>query len=219
MMDPPLLLGGRDPITPQHCWPICSKPKALPSRIFANTIKLNKVSFKEAIELAYCGAQIIHPKTIKPLQNKKISLFVKSFENPSAEGTHVYQTDERISYPPILILKTKQVLISLTPKDFSFVIEDCLSRIFSILYKNRVKANLVQSSAISFSICVDDEEHFLPKALTDLRSDYSVKYNRNLDLLTIRHYTQDAVDRNIANREVFLLQKTRSTVRFVLDKN
>jgi aspartate kinase len=185
-------------------------------KIFSNTVKLDEVSFKEAIELAYCGAQIIHPKTIKPLRNKQISLIVKSFMSPQANGTLIYQTEKRISYPPILIQKTKQVLISLTPIDYSFVIEDCLSKIFTILYKHRVKANLVQSSAISFSICVDDEEHFLPGAIDELKQSFSVRYNKNLELLTIRHYTQDAIKKNTNHRLVYLQQLTRSTARFVM---
>ncbi len=185
-------------------------------KIFSNTVRLNTVSFKEAIELAYCGAQIIHPKTIKPLQNKKIPLFVKSFVNPNGVGTKIVETEERFDYPPVLIQKTDQVLISLTPKDFSFVIEDCLSKIFAVLYKHRVKANLVQSSAISFSICVDNEEHFLPGAINDLRIDYNVRYNKNLKLLTIRHYTQDKIDELVGGRTVFLEQKTRSTARYVI---
>lgn len=185
-------------------------------RIFPNAIKLDRVSFKEAIELAYCGAQIIHPKTIKPLQNKLISLFVKSFINPEGEGTLVYQTEQKIDYPPILILKSKQVLISLTPKDFSFVIEDCLSKIFAILYNHRVKANLIQSSAISFSICVDDEEHFLPGALEDLSIGFSVRYNRNLELLTVRHYNEQVIEKNTKGCEILLEQKTRSTLRVVM---
>jgi aspartate kinase len=185
-------------------------------RLFQSTIKLDEVSFKEAIELAYCGAQIIHPKTIKPIQNKQISLFVKSFLNPEAKGTLVYQTDRKIEYPPIFILKKGQVLISLTPRDFSFVIEDCLSKIFATLYKHRVKANLIQSSAISFSICVDNEEHFLPGALHELGLDFSVKYNKNLELLTIRHYTDSVVDEKTQGREVLLQQKTRSTIRVVV---
>lgn len=184
-------------------------------RIFGDTIKLDKVSFKEAIELAYCGAQIIHPKTIKPLQNKQIALYVKSFVNPNSSGTIVYQTDERIGYPPIRIVKPRQVLVSLTPRDFSFVIEDCLSRIFAILYTHRVKANLVQSSAISFSICVDDEEHFLPNALSELNNSFEVKYNKGVELLTVRHYTPQVVEGVIADRKVYLEQKTRSTVRVV----
>ncbi|MDD2277835.1 MAG: aspartate kinase [Bacteroidales bacterium] len=185
-------------------------------RTFANTIKLNRVSFKEAIELAYCGAQIIHPKTIKPLQNKSIKLYVKSFLKPFAEGTLVYQTDSAIIYPPLLIQKTNQVLISLTPLDFSFVIEDCLSRIFGILFRNRVKVNLVQSSAISFSICVDDEEHFLPGAIDELNHDFAVRYNKGLELLTIRHFTNEVILEHTKGKNIYLEQKTRSTIRLVL---
>ena len=185
-------------------------------RIFPSTIKLNEVSFKEAIELAYCGAQIIHPKTIKPLQNKQIPLYVKSFVNPKGSGTKVYQTDIRIQYPPILIQKLNQVLISLTPRDFSFAIEDCLSKIFAALYKHRVKANLVQSSAINFSICVDNEEHFLPGAIEELSIDFSVRYNKGLELLTIRHFNDDVIAKNTKAKEPLLMQKTRSTYRAVL---
>lgn len=187
-------------------------------RIFTETIKLDEISFKEAIELAYCGAQIIHPKTIKPLQNKQISLYVKSFAKPTLGGTRVYQTDKRIAYPPILIVKPNQVLISLTPRDFSFVIEDCLSKIFALLYKHRVKANLVQSSAISFSICVDDEEHFLPSAIAELNNSFAVRYNRGLELLTVRHYNVEVLDKLLAGKSVYLQQKTRSTIRVMYEK-
>lgn len=184
-------------------------------RVFADAVKLDEVSFKEAIELAYCGAQIIHPKTIKPLQNKQIPLYVKSFAKPLAAGTKVYQTEAPIGYPPIRIVKPNQVLISLTPRDFSFVIEDCLSRIFAVLYRNRVKANLVQSSAISFSICVDNEDHFLPGAIIELNKSFEVKYNKGLELLTVRHYTEEIVERMLVRKKVFLQQKTRSTLRAV----
>jgi len=186
-------------------------------RVFNDTIRLKTVSFKEAIELAYCGAQIIHPKTIKPLQNKKIPLFVKSFLNPDGDGTEVVETEARIDFPPILILKTNQVLISLTPKDFSFVIEDCLSKIFATLYKHRVKANVVQNSAISFSTCVDNEEHFLPGAIQELRREFSVRYNKNLQLLTVRHYAKEIIERLTRGKIIFLEQKTRSTARFIVD--
>ncbi|HOP03541.1 MAG TPA: aspartate kinase [Tenuifilaceae bacterium] len=184
-------------------------------KIFSNTVRLDTVTFKEAIELAYCGAQIIHPKTIKPLQNKKIPLLVKSFVNPDGVGTKIIEAEGRIEFPPIVILKQNQVLISLTPKDFSFVIEDCLSKIFAVLFKHRVKANLVQNSAISFSICVDNEEHFLPGAINELRNEYSVRYNKNLNLLTVRHYTKEKVDELLSGKSVFLEQKTRSTARFI----
>ena len=187
-------------------------------RIFQNTIKLDEISFKEAVELAYCGAQIIHPKTIKPLQNKAIPLFVKSFANPEAHGTQVYQTEKNIFYPPIFILKPDQVLISLTPRDYSFVIEDCLSKIFAILYKHRVKANIVQSSAISFTISVDNEVHFLPDAIEELKHSYKVRYNENMELLTIRHYTDNEINRLTTEKTIYLQQKTRSTIRVVYEK-
>jgi aspartate kinase len=185
-------------------------------RIFPNTVKLSEVSFKEAIELAYCGAQIIHPKTIKPLQNKGIPLYVKSFLNPSAEGTRITPNAQRNELPPILVLKTNQALISLSPNDYSFVIEDCLSRIFAIFYKHRVKVNLVQSSAISFSVCVDNEKHFLPGAMKELSTDFAVRYNENLNLLTVRHYTKEVIDELTHGRTLYLQQLTRSTARFVM---
>ncbi len=185
-------------------------------KLFQNTLKLRQVSFKEAIELAYCGAQIMHPKTIKPLQNKGIKLFVKSFLNPTAEGTLVYDTDEHIDYPPIQILKSRQVLVSLTPLDYSFIIEDCFSRIFGTLFKHRVKVNIVQSSAINFTFVVDDEEHFLPGAIKELSNSFAVRFNRGMELLTIRHYSQEVVEELTKGRTVFLQQKTRSTIRLVM---
>lgn len=186
-------------------------------KLFKNTCKLDFVSYQEAIELAYCGAQIIHPKTIKPVQNKKIPLLVKSFLNPDAEGTQIAHSDRQMGLPPVFVLKQNQVLISLTPYDFSFVIEDSLSKIFAILYKHRVKVNLVQNSAISFSICVDGEKYRLPKAIEDLQVDFTVRYNSNLELLTIRHYTQQAITEQVGDRVVYLQQRTRSTARFVMD--
>jgi len=186
-------------------------------KIFKNTCKLDFVSFQEAIELAYCGAQIIHPKTIKPLQNKKIPLFVKSFLNPDAVGTKILHSDVPLQLPPVLVLKKDQVLISLTPRDFSFVIEDSLSQIFALLYKHRVKVNMIHTSAITFSICVDEEKHYLPAAIEDLKKDFVVKYNKNLELLTIRHYTATAINEQIGERQVYMQQRTRSTARFVMD--
>lgn len=186
-------------------------------KFFKNTSKLDFVSFQEAIELAYCGAQIIHPKTIKPLQNKRIPLFVKSFLNPDAAGTKILHSDVQLKFPPVYVLKRNQVLISLTPRDFSFVIEDSLSQIFALLFKHRVKVNMIHTSAITFSICVDEEKHYLPKAIEDLQKDFVVKYNNNLELLTIRHFTTKAIEEQIANRQVYMQQRTRSTARFVMD--
>jgi len=186
-------------------------------KYFKNTTKLDFVSFQEAIELAYCGAQIIHPKTIKPLQNKRISLYVKSFLNPEAIGTKILHSDSALKFPPVFILKRNQVLISLTPKDFSFVIEESLSKIFALLYKHRVKVNMIHSSAITFSMCVDEEKHYLPAAIADLQIDFMVKYNEGLELLTVRHYTPLVISDLLKDKQVYMQQRTRSTARFVMD--
>jgi aspartate kinase len=186
-------------------------------KFFKNTTKIDFVSFQEAIELAYCGAQIIHPKTIKPLQNKRIPLYVKSFLKPEAIGTKILHSDVPLQLPPVLVLKRNQVLISLTPRDFSFVIEDSLSQIFALFYKHRVKVNMIHTSAISFSVCVDEEKHYLPAAIAELQKDFVVKYNSNLELLTVRHYSTKVIDEHISGRQVYMQQRTRSTARFVMD--
>lgn len=187
-------------------------------KIFSNAVKLDFVSYQEAIELAYCGAQIIHPKTIKPLQNKKIPLYVKSFVEPDAPGSTIAHSDTPVKLPPVLVLKRNQVLITLTPRDFSFVIEDCLSKIFALLYKHRVKVNMVHNSAISFTVCVDDDKLRLSQALEDMKTDFVVRYNSHLELLTIRHYTPEVIENLVGNRVVYLQQRTRSTSRFVMDR-
>ncbi len=187
-------------------------------KIFSNTQRLPYVSYPEAIELAYCGAQIIHPKTIKPLQNKRIPLYVKSFLNPQAEGTEIAAEGRTANLPPVYVLKRNQALISLIPRDFSFAIEDSLSKIFALLYKHRVKANLVQNSAISFTVVVDNEPHHLPAALEELRIDFEVRSNSPLEMLTIRHYTPQSVDEQVSGRTVYLQQRTRTNARFVMDQ-
>jgi aspartate kinase len=186
-------------------------------KYFKDTRKIDFISFQEAIELAYCGAQIIHPKTIKPLQNKRIPLHVKSFNNPEGVGTKILHSEVPLQLPPVLVLKRDQVLISLTPRDFSFAIEDSLSQIFALLYKHRVKVNMIHTSAITFSICVDEEIHYLPAAIEDLQKDFVVKYNKNLELLTVRHYTPKVIDEHISGKQVYMQQRTRSTARFVMD--
>ncbi|HOK61607.1 MAG TPA: aspartate kinase [Tenuifilum sp.] len=186
-------------------------------KIFSNAVKLSFVSYQEAIELAYCGAQIIHPKTIKPIQNKKIPLYVKSFMEPDAQGTIIAHSDTPVKLPPVLVLKRNQVLITLSPRDFSFVIEDCLSKIFALLYKHRIKVNMVHNSAINFTVCVDNDKLRLGDALEEMKHEFAVRYNSNLELLTIRHYTPEIIENFIGNRVVYLQQRTRSTARFVMD--
>ncbi len=177
--------------------------------------KLDTLSYLEAIELAYYGASVIHPKTIKPLENADIVLHVKSFMRPKEKGT-VVRNMKKWNVPfPIFIRKTDQVLISLSPRDFSFIMEENLSQIFSILAKYRTKVNVMQNSAISFSICIDANPQAVPLLLKELKNDYIIRYNDKLELVTIRHYDQKSIHRISLNHHILLEQKTRNTVHLV----
>ncbi len=183
---------------------------------FNKAKKLDRLSYREAIELAYFGASVIHPKTIKPLENANIRLRVRSFINPDLEGTSVESLDAWDVPFPIYIRKQNQVLISISPRDFSFIVEENLSEIFNILAKHKVRVNVMQNSAISFSICVDSDHLTASGCINALQKDYTVRYNDNLELFTIRHYTPAALRRITGNRKVLLEQKTRSTVHLVV---
>lgn len=183
-------------------------------KLFANTKVLPNIPYKEAVELAYSGAKVIHPKTIKPLHNANIKLYVRSFVDPNLPGTVISHEDCFID-TPILIVKDDQVLLSISPKDFSFVIDDRLIEIISILEKYKVKSNIIQSSAVNFSVCID-KPYRLHELIAELQAHYVVLYNDNISLFTIRHYTQESITREIADKVVLLEQKTRSTARFVL---
>lgn len=183
---------------------------------FDNTEKLDEISYREAIELAYYGASVIHPKTIKPLQNKHIPLYVKSFVNPDDEGTVIQPSEERDNLIPSFIFKMDQVLISISPRDFSFIVEENLSHIFDLFAKASVKINLMQNSAISFSVCVNNDERKLPPLIDLLKQHYQVKYNEQLELVTIRHYDQPTIDRVTVGKSVLVEQKSRTTARMVM---
>ncbi|MEN9445266.1 MAG: hypothetical protein RIS47_2157 [Bacteroidota bacterium] len=178
--------------------------------------KLDQISYNEAIELAFFGAQVIHPKTIKPLQNKNIPLFVRSFLDTELQGTTIHDIKGHLELPPIFIHKKEQVLISIQPNDFSFIVEENLSKIFATFAQNGIRTNLMQNAAISFSACFDYRAEKLDKLLDDLRANFIVKYNLGLELITIRHYTQAAMDEMTIGRNVYLTQRSRHTVRFVL---
>ena len=183
---------------------------------FDNTIKLDSISFKEAIELSYYGASVIHPKTIKPLQNKGIPLYVKSFINPQAEGTTIQASTAKDHLIPSFIFKMDQVLFSFTTKDFSFIVEENLSDIFNRLSSINAKINLMQNSALDFSILLDRSK-VNPENIIELFKDsYTVKYNEGLELVTIRHYDQETLDRVTDNKDILLEQKTRQTARLVM---
>jgi aspartate kinase len=184
-------------------------------RIFNGTVLLKQISFKEAIELAYYGASVIHPKTIQPLKNKEIPLFIKSFLKPLDDGTMIQSSMIYDSKVPSFIFKTNQLLLSLTPKDFSFVVEDNLKDIFSILADMNIRINLMQNSAVSFSFLIDDKYN-LKKLLSLLDSEYLVKYNEGVELLTIRHYNSETVNRLAAGKTILLEQRSRQMTRLVL---
>lgn len=179
--------------------------------------KLERISYQEAIELAFYGAKVIHPKTIQPLKNKKIPLMVKSFMAPQDPGTTISCADNKKELKtPVFIQKKKQWLISILPNDFSFIMEDNLSDIFAMFARYRVKINLTQNSAISFSVCVDHYGDNLLSLIDELSENYKVRYNQNLELVTIRHYTAEAVQRIIDGRKVMMEQRSRNTAQFVL---
>lgn len=184
--------------------------------LFQDTEKLDRISYQEAIELSFYGAKVIHPKTIKPLQNKNIPLYVKSFIDPEGSGTVIQSIDRPMLLKPILIVKQDQLLVSLTPIDFSFVVEDCLSRIFAIFFKYRMKVNLIQHSAISFTLCLDNHGHNVNDLLSELKKGFRVLYNDNLELITIRHYDQITIERHTSGRKILVEQRSRSTVMLVV---
>lgn len=184
-------------------------------RIFKDTVHLPSVSYKQAVELAFYGAQIIHPKTIKPLQNRNIPLYVRSFVDPDAPGTEVAANIAKTETVPVYILKQKQTLISVEPKDYSFALEDSWVKVFTIMQKYRLKANLIQSSAISMSISVDGTNKQLPEAIDEFMNDFRVKYNEGLNLLTIQNYNEYILESYSADVEVILLQKSRRTARIL----
>ncbi len=178
--------------------------------------KLDVLSYQEAIELAFYGAKVIHPKTIKPLENKNIPLYVKSFLNPEKEGTVIKKINHKLELPPIFILKENQTLISISPKDFSFIVEENISKIFGLFVKYNIKVNMTQNSAISFSASINSNSGNFIDLINELGKEYVVKYNENLQLITIRHYTDVAINKMISGKQIFMEQRSRITARFVV---
>ena len=184
-------------------------------KYFDNTIKLDKLSYHDAIELAYYGASVIHPKTIKPLQNKKIPLYVKSFTNPKDEGT-VIRNEKIELMAPSFIFKMNQVLITISSRDFSFIAEQNLGDIFYKLSSLNIKINVMQNTALSFSMSVDWNEKKIAELIKLLETDYIIKYNTNLELVTIRNYDTETIKRVIKNKEILLEEKSRHTIQILM---
>jgi aspartate kinase len=185
-------------------------------KFFEDTQKLDRISFREAIELSYYGASVIHPKTLKPLENKQIPLYVKSFMNPNEEGTKIDVDTSNDHMVPSFIFKKNQVLFSIIPKDFSFLIEANLSDVFLKLSMAKAEINIMQNSALSFSFLVDHDPNKIKSIIEQLSPSYEVKYNTDLELVTVRHYDQKTNDFVCKGKKILLQQRTRRTARFVL---
>ena len=189
-------------------------------RVFKDTQLLRQISYREAIELAYYGASVIHPKTLQPLQRKEIPLFVKSFENPADDGTSVSKGKTLEPLVPCFILKKDQTLLKLSSLDFSFIVEENISEIFALLHKFQMRVEMIQNSAISFSICIYNKYDKLEGLLEALASKFKVKVVDGVSLYTIRHFDKPAIN-FIKNRDakVLLEQRTLKTAQFVIKDN
>ena len=184
-------------------------------RFFENASLLNQISYREAIELAFYGASVIHPKTLQPLQKKEIPLYVKSFINPTLPGTSVSKGADLEPHLPCFIVKRNQLLVSLSSIDFSFIMEENISEIFGLLHQYNMKVSLIQNSAISFSICVEDKFNHFGELKNTLSKKFRVSYNENVSLYTIRHFDEKAAEMVEQDKEVLLKQISRETMQIV----
>ncbi|MFT5800541.1 MAG: aspartate kinase [Nonlabens sp.] len=185
-------------------------------RLFENVVLLDRLSYGEAIEMTYYGATVIHPKTIKPLQNKNIPMYVKSFAKPEDPGTLISIAEELIKYPPVIVVEKNQSLIHISTKDFSFVAEKELSHIFKLLDEHRIRVNMMQNMAISFSACVTHRSERLEQLIAVLEEDYNVTTTEGLELLTVRHYNEDVLQELTRGKVVLFEERIRETVQVVM---
>ncbi len=184
-------------------------------RYFENAILLNQISYREAIELAFYGASVIHPKTLQPLQRKEIPLYVKSFINPLLTGTSVSKGADLEPHVPCFIVKKNQLLISLSSLDFSFIMEEHISEVFALFHQYKVKVNLIQNSAISFSVCIEDKFNNFEELRKILAKKFKVSYNENVSLYTIRHFDDKSTAIVETNKTVLLKQISRETLQII----
>ena len=185
-------------------------------RLFENVVKIDRLSYREAIEMTYYGAKVIHPKTIKPLQNKSIPLYVKSFKDPEAEGTFIGPDVDDL-YPPMVAVEKGQALLNISTRDFSFVAEHHMSHIFNMVAEYRLQVNLMQNTAISFNMCVNDIDEKVLHFADGLRKDFKVMMDRDgLELITVRHYTQPTLDMLREGKIILVEERTRNTVQMVV---
>jgi aspartate kinase len=184
-------------------------------RYFENAILLNQISYREAIELAFYGATVIHPKTLQPLQKKEIPLYVKSFLNPLLPGTSVSLGADLEPHTPCYIVKKEQLLLSLSSLDFSFIMEEHISEIFALFHQHKLRVNLIQNSAISFSVCIEDKFNNFNEVKNILSKKFKVMFNENVSLYTIRHFDEEAKEIAEKNKTVLLKQISRETLQIV----
>lgn len=186
-------------------------------RLFDNPDLVEQLSYSEAIEMTYYGAQVIHPKTIRPLQNKKIPLYVKSFIDPEGKGTVIGAFEDK-DYPPMIVVKKEQTLLRMVSKDFFFVDEVKFSKLFETLATHRIKVNMTQNTALAFSVCVNDDAEKIERLMADLEMDYEVKKTEGLKLVTIRHTSEKLFERIIGTRKIYLEEKIGSNIQLVMNK-
>lgn len=185
-------------------------------RVFKKPQLLNKISYTEAIELAFYGASVIHPKTLQPLQKKEIPLYVKSFLDPFSQGTAISRGIKIDPEIPCFIVQRNLSLLKLSSLDFSFIVEDNISDIFQILHENKMKVDLIQNSAISFSVCVYDKYYRLKELLSILKATYKVECTENVSLFTIRHFNENSSKEILKNNKLLLEQRTKETLQLVV---
>ena len=186
-------------------------------RYFKTTQLLKNISYREAIELAYYGASVIHPKTLQPLQQKRIPLFVKSFENPKESGTKVFEGSKLNPLVPCFILKKNQILLELSTLDFSFIVEENISQIFSLMDKYKMRVEMIQNSAISFAVCINDRYENLKDLVSELNLKFKVEVKENVSLYTIRHFNNPSIKEiKGSGKRILLEQRTYKTAQFIL---
>lgn len=185
-------------------------------KLFADTVHIDKVNYGEVIEMAYYGAQVIHPKTIKPLQNKQIPLWVKCFLDKQLPGTVIHGENGVAALPPIIVLKKNQVLITVSSRDFSFVTEENLSRLYNTFHALKIKINLMQNGAISLSCCIDQNAEKIERLIKTLHQDFGITYHEGLELLTVRHYREETVASLTREKQILLEQRSPEIVQMVL---
>ncbi len=187
-------------------------------RLVENTVLIPELSYQDAVELAYSGAQVIHPKTIRPLHNKRIPLYVKPFGDPTAAGSKIHIAPAGPINVPVYIWRKNQMLITVRAKDFAFALEESLSQVFDVIHRHRLKVSLIQSSAVSISVCVDNTR-YVEDALQELHQNFNVVYNDRLSLLTIRGTTPEIIAKEREGRVILLSQTTRRSARLVVQDN